>query len=85
MGDPFYQGISAFTGDIYLVYGDEDPMAGWLARILRTGELAARSFLIREAPECGHRFEGEANSQLLTQAFHWAFEGDNSQLLKAES
>ena len=85
VGDPFYQGVTAFTGDIYLVYGDEDPMAGLLARMLRTGEFAAKSFLIREAPECGHRFDGEANTQLLTQAFHWAFEGDNSQSLIAES
>ena len=85
VGDPFYEGVSAFTGDIYLVYGDEDPMAGWLARILRTGKFAARSFLVREAPGCGHRFDGEANTKLITQAFHWAFEGDNSQPLKAES
>jgi len=84
VGDPFYEGVSAFTGDIYLVYGDEDPMAGWLARILRTGRFAARSFLVREAPNCGHRFDGEGNTKLLNQAFHWAFEGDNSQPLKAE-
>ena len=84
VGDPFYEGVSAFTGDIYLVYGDDDPMAAWLARILRTGKFFAKSFLVREAPECGHRFEGEANTQLITQAFHWAFEGDNSQPLNAD-
>lgn len=84
VGDSFYEGVSAFTGDIYLVYGDEDPMAGWLAHILRTGKFAAKSFLVREAPGCGHRFDGEANTQLITQAFHWAFEGDNSQPIKAE-
>jgi len=81
VGDQFYEGVTAFTGDIYLVYGDQDPMAGYLARILRTGKFAAKSFLVREAPECGHRFDGEANTKLLTQAFHWAFEGDNSQPL----
>ena len=85
VGDPFYEGVSAFTGDIYLVYGDEDPMAGWLARILRTGKFAAKSFLVREAPQCGHRFDGETNTRLITQAFHWAFEGDNSQPLNADS
>ncbi len=79
VGDPFYEGVTAFTGDIYLVYGDQDEMAGYLARILRTGKFAAKSFLVREALECGHRFDGEANTKLLTQAFHWAFEGDNSQ------
>ena len=81
VGDPFYEGVTAFTGDIYLVYGDQDEMAGYLARILRTGEFAAKSFLVREAPECGHRFDGEANTKLITQAFHWAFEGDNSQTI----
>ena len=81
VGDQFYEGVTAFTGDIYLVYGDQDPMAGYLARILRTGKFAAKSFLVREAPECGHRFDGEANTKLRTQAFHWAFEGDNSQPL----
>ena len=79
VGDPFYEGITAFTGDIYLLYGDQDEMAGYLARILRTGQFAAKSFLVREAPECGHRFDGDANTKLITQAFHWAFEGDNSQ------
>ena len=85
VGDPFYEGITNFTGDIYLVYGDQDPMAGHLAMMLRTGKFAAKSFLVREAPECGHRFDGETNTQLLTQAFHWAFEGDNSQPIKADS
>lgn len=81
VGDPFYEGITNFTGDIYLVYGDQDDMAGYLARILRTGEFAAKSFLVREAPDCGHRFDGEVNTKLITQAFHWAFEGDNSQAI----
>ena len=83
VGDPFYEGISAFPGDICLAYGSEDPTAGLLAQVLRMGPLAARSFQIREVPNCGHRFEGEANTKLLTQAFHWAFEGDNSQLPQA--
>ena len=85
VGDQFYEGVSAFTGDIYLVYGDEDPTAGMLAQVLRMGTLAAKSFQVREVPNCGHRFDGEANTKLLTQAFHWAFEGDNSQPLQADS
>ena len=84
VGDPFYQGVSAFAGDIYLVYGGDDPTAGLLARVLQMGPLAARSFQTREVPNCGHRFDGETNTKLLTQAFHWAFEGDNSQPLTAE-
>lgn len=85
VGDPFYDGISAFTGDIRLVYGGEDPTAGMLAKVLQMGPLAARSFQAREVPNCGHRFDGEGNTKILTQAFHWAFEGDNSQSLKPAS
>ena len=85
VGDSFYEGISNFAGDIYLVYGGEDPTAGLLAQVLRMGPLAAKSFQIREVPNCGHRFDGEANTELLTQAFHWAFDGDNSLPLTAES
>ena len=84
VGDPFYEGVSAFTGDIYLAYGGEDQTAGTLAQVLRTGPQAATAFQIREVPNCGHRFEGEANTQLLTQAFHWAFEDDNSQPLTSD-
>ena len=78
VGDPFYEGVFAFTGDIYLAYGGEDEPAGMLARVIQMGALAAKSFQAREVPNCGHRFDGEANTKLLTQAFHWAFEGDNS-------
>ncbi len=78
VGDPFYEGVFAFTGDIYLAYGGDDEPAGMLARVIQMGALAAKSFQAREVPNCGHRFDGEANTKLLTQAFHWAFEGDNS-------
>ena len=78
VGDPFYEGTFDFTGDIYLAYGGEDEPAGILARVIQMGALAARSYQAREVPNCGHRFEGEANTKLLTLAFHWAFEGDNS-------
>ncbi len=75
VGDPFYEGVFAFTGDIYLAYGGEDQPAGMLAQVIQMGALAAKSFQAREVPNCGHRFDGEANTKLLTQAFHWAFEG----------
>ena len=78
VGDPFYEGLFSFTGDVYLAYGGEDEPAGMLARVIQMGCPAARSFQAREVPNCGHRFDGEANTKLLTQAFHWAFEGDNS-------
>lgn len=78
VGDWFYEGISQFPGDIYLAYGNADPTAGFLAQVLRYGPMAARSFHIREVPECDHRFSGATNSKVLTKAFYWAFNGDDS-------
>ena len=78
VGDIFYEGVSRFPGDIYLAYGGSDPMAGFLAYVLRCGPLAAASLHIREAPDCDHRFSGADNSRVLTKAFYWAFQGDET-------
>ena len=71
MGDPFYLGMEQFTGDIYLAYGANDPMAGLLAYVLQSGALSARSLHIRQVPDCDHRFSGGTNSKVLSNAFHW--------------
>ena len=78
VGDWFYEGISRFTGDIYMAYGSEDPVARLLCQVVGMGPLRASSFQAREVPECNHRFSGAANSQALTKAFYWAFRGDDS-------
>ena len=78
VGDWFYEGISRFTGDIYMAFGSEDPMAGFLCQLVGMGPLSASSFQAREVPNCNHRFSGAANSQALVKAFHWAFAGDDS-------
>ncbi len=73
VGDPFYIGIEEFTGDIYIAFGGQDPMAGLLAYVLQSGPLSARSLHIREVPDCNHRFSGATNSRILSNAFLWAF------------
>ena len=78
VGDCFYDGIDQFTGDIYLAYGSNDPMAKFLAYVMQCGQVAARSLQIREVPECDHRFSGATNSKILTKAFDWAFQDDDS-------
>ena len=78
VGDWFYEGISRFTGDIYMAYGSEDPIAGLLCQVVGMGPLRASSFQARQAPDCNHRFSGAANSQALVKAFYWAFCGDDS-------
>ena len=78
VGDWFYEGIMQFTGDIYLAHGSKDPMAGFLAYVMRIGPMAAHSLHIRQVPECDHRFSGATNSKVLSKAFYWAFHGDDS-------
>ena len=78
VGDWFYEGISRFTGDIYMAFGSEDPVARFLSQIVGMGRLTASSFQARQVPNCNHRFSGAANSQALVKAFYWAFNGDDS-------
>ena len=78
VGDWFYDGVSQFPGDIRLAFGSEDKIAGFLAYVLQAGPMAASSFQVREAPDCDHRFSGEANSRALVKAFYWALQKDDS-------
>ena len=78
VGGPFYEGVTQFSGDVFLAYGAEDPMAGFLAYVLALGPMAANSFQVKQVPNCDHRFSGETNSKLVTKAFYWAFCGDDT-------
>ena len=78
VGDPFYDGFTQFLGDIFLAYGSEDPMAGLLAYMLGVGPMAATSFQVKKVPNCDHRFSGETNTKLITNAFYSAFCGDHT-------
>ena len=78
VGDPFYEGISRFTGDIFMGYGSEDPPAGMLAYVVSVGPLAARSLVGRPVPGCDHRFSGADNSRSLVKAVYWALGHDDS-------
>ena len=78
VGDCFYDGVTQFPGDIYLTYGSEDPVAGFLAYVLALGPMAANTFQVKQVPNCDHRFSGETNSKLVTKAFYWAFWSDES-------
>ena len=78
VGDPFYEGISLFTGDIFMGYGSQDPPAGMLAYVVSVGPLSARSMVGRPVPDCDHRFSGAANSRALVKAVYWALGHDDS-------
>jgi pimeloyl-ACP methyl ester carboxylesterase len=78
VGDYFYDGIERFTGEIYMAYGAQDVMAGFLAYSMRF--IAPRISLLRtqEIPDCDHGFTGATNSKILGNAFTWAFAGDKN-------
>ena len=78
VGDPFYEGVSLFTGDIFMGYGSQDPPAGMLAYLVSVGPLAARSMVGRPVPDCDHRFSGARNSRALVKAVYWALGHDDS-------
>jgi len=78
VGDPFYEGISLFTGDIFMGYGALDPPAGMLAYVVSVGPLSARSMAGRPVPNCDHRFSGADNGRSLVKAVYWALGIDNT-------
>ena len=78
VGDPFYEGISLFTGDIFMGYGSQDPPAGMLAYVVSVGPLSCRSMAGRPVPECDHRFSGATNSRSLVKAVYWALGHDDT-------
>ena len=78
VGDPFYDGISLFAGDIFMGYGSQDPPAGMLAYLVSVGPLNARSMVGRPVPDCDHRFGGAVNSRALVKAVYWALGLDDT-------
>lgn len=78
VGEYFYRGIGQFTGEIYMTYGAEDIMAGFLAYSMRFIAPAARTLHTQEISDCNHGFSGAINSKILSKAFVWAFAGDSS-------
>ena len=78
VGDPFYEGVSLFTGDIFMGYGSLDPPAGMLAYVVSVGPLSCRSMVGRPVPGCDHRFSGADNSRSLVKAVYWALGYDDT-------
>lgn len=73
VGEYFYAGIRAYAGEVYMVYGARDPLAGFLAYVMPSLAPAARAVHVREVADCDHGFSGERNEQELRRAYLWAF------------
>lgn len=78
VGDYFYTGIREFTGEIYMAYGADDMMAGFLAYTMRFIAKKASMVHVQEIPDCDHGFRGDTNNMILSKAYGWAFAGDSS-------
>ena len=78
VGDYFFEGIGEFTGEIYMAYGAEDMMAGFLAYTMRFIAKKANMVHVQEIPDCNHGFRGDTNDRILSKAFSWAFAGDDT-------
>jgi hypothetical protein len=78
VGDPFYDGIGRFTGDLHVAYGALDLVAKMLAHMMQYLAASVSSLQVREAPDCDHGFRGADNGRALANAYEWAFVGDDA-------
>ena len=78
VGEYFYTGIKSYTGEIYMTYGEQDPMAGFLAFMMPYIAPVASVIHVQQVGDCDHGFRGMTNGRILSKAYTWAFAGDTS-------
>jgi len=78
MGWYYLNGLRRYTGEVYVAYGEEDAPAAMLAITLPALARSASAVHARGVPRCGHSFAGEPNDRIFSQAYLWAFAGDDS-------
>jgi dienelactone hydrolase len=78
VGDPFYDGIGMFTGDLYVAYGALDLVAKMLAHMMQYLAASVGGLHVREAPDFDHGFRGPDAGRVLSNAYLWAFAGEDS-------
>ena len=66
-------GLRRFTGDLFVVAGENDEVVGDLPRTLFDYAIATRSKQLVLLPDCGHQFKGERNGRIMSHAPLWAF------------
>lgn len=67
-------GLKRFRGEVYIMVGENDEVVGnWVGDVfydLATAASHREHFLL---PDCDHRFTGEANSRIMSEAPFYAF------------
>jgi dienelactone hydrolase len=68
-----------FRGEVYIAIGEDDECVGKKAGdyFLGLATSASKKTLVF-IPNCGHQFQGEVNSKIMSKAPFWAFAGDES-------
>lgn len=69
-------GLAAFTGELFVVAGEEDEVVGDYPRALPLLATRAARRELRLVPGCDHQFRGAQNGRIFSQAPLWAFLGD---------
>jgi pimeloyl-ACP methyl ester carboxylesterase len=70
-------GLRRFTGDLFVVAGENDDVVGDLPRTLFDYATGTHSKQFVLLPDCGHQFKGEANGRIMSHAPLWAFAGED--------
>jgi hypothetical protein len=73
----FLGGAQRYTGEVYVAYGEQDPVAALLAIMMPSLAKSAKAVYARGVPHCDHSFSGEMNGKILSKAYLWAFAGDD--------
>lgn len=78
MGWYFLSGLRRYAGEVYVAYGEQDAPAAMFALTLPILARSASAVHARGVPDCGHAFDGETNGKILSNAYRWAFAGDDT-------
>lgn len=75
------EGLERFTGDVYIVVGEQDDVVGTEAgQFFYDLAAGARKRELYMLPDCDHQFRGEANGRIISEAPFYAFSKDNRPL-----
>lgn len=77
--DVIEKGLGKFTGEVYIVIGENDKLVGMEAgQMFYDLATTAKIRKLKIIPNCDHQFRGEINSKIMSKAPLWAFAGDNT-------
>ncbi|MEM3730935.1 MAG: hypothetical protein QXE74_04080 [Candidatus Bathyarchaeia archaeon] len=73
------KGLSEYRGELYVTVGDNDPvLSPEAARTILGWAEKAKVKKIAIVPNCDHQFTGERNGRILSKAYLWAFNGEET-------